>query len=483
MKSRHLLIFVFGLLMFSASYVKTYADEKGENLVPGVVSSTWQEQTGLSVTIYNVNLGLVKDEREIKLKEGSSQLRFMDVAAKIIPSSVHIRSLADPQSLQVLEQSYEYDLLSPEKLLDKYVGREIKLYTKNPYTEREEVVKATLLSNHGGPIYKIGEEITFGHPGRIIFPEVSQNLIAEPTLIWTLDNTLGEVQKIEASYLTNDINWQTDYILTLNREDNQADLSSWVTIDNKSGAAYEKANLKLVAGDVQRVEKPQDVRTLGEFRAERAAAPQFKEEGFFEYHIYTLDRTTSIANNQIKQIKLVRAESIPVKKELLFQGSRFYYYNRYGEPTLNRKVGIYVEMENKEGNNLGIPLPRGTVRVYKNDSDGSLQFIGEDTIDHTPKDEKIRIRVGNAADVAGSRKQMSWEKIAYDSYEASFEISLRNHKKEDVVVKAIEPIPGDWQILSSSHEYKKTEASIAEFNILVPKDGEVKVNYRVRMRF
>lgn len=474
MKNRYFLFMLLSALVLMGSYAPVPAAEP--------ISSTSADQTEMALTIYSVNLGLVKDRREIKLNEGIGELWFMDVAAKIIPASVYIRSLVDPESLQILEQNYEYDLLSPEKLLDKYVGKEVKIYSKNPYTEREEIVKAKLLSNNGGPIFKIGDEITFGHPGRIIFPGVPENLIARPTLVWLLDNKSGQIQKVEASYLTNDINWRADYVLTLNKEDNLANLTGWVTIDNRSGAAYNKANLKLVAGDVQRVEGPPAIRPLGEMRMGMAAA-QFKEEAFFEYHIYTLQRAATIKDNQIKQINLVQAESIPVKKELLFKGTRYYYFNRYGEALSAQKVGVYVEIENRAQNNLGIPLPKGIIRVYKNDSEGSLQFIGEDAIDHTPKDEKVRIKVGDAFDVVGSRKQMSWEKIAYDTYEASFEISLRNHKEEDVLVKVVEPIPGDWQILNSSQEYKKTEASLAEFNLPVPKGKEVKLNYRVRMRF
>ncbi len=450
------------------------------------LSSGLDDQTGVAITVYNVNLGLVKDRREIKLPKGTSDLRFMDVASKIIPTSVSIKSLVDPESLRILEQNYEYDLLNPQKLLDKYVGKEVKLYQKNPYTEREEILTATLLSNNGGPIFKIGDEITFGHPGRIIFPGVPENLISKPTLVWLLENSLSSAQKVEASYLTDGINWRADYVLTLNDKDDMADLSGWVTIDNKSGATYKNAKMKLVAGDVNRVRDESEYKDkmLRFAKAEAMpAAPQFKEEEFFEYHIYTLQRTSTIRENQTKQISLVTAGDIPVRKELIFQGAKYYYYNQYGEAMSNQKIGVFVQIENRKENNLGMPLPKGVVRVYKNDTEGSLQFVGEDSIDHTPKDEKIRIKLGEAFDVVGGRKQTDWKKIAYDTYEAAFEISLRNHKKEDVTVKVVEPIPGDWKMLVNSHDFIKTEAFTAEFNIPVPKDKEVKLTYRVRMRF
>jgi hypothetical protein len=443
------------------------------------------DQTSVALTIYNVNLGLVKDRRTVSLPPGTDELRFMDIASQIIPSSVYVKSFGGPGGLRILEQNYEYDLLNPQKLLDKYVGKEVKLYYKNPYTEREEIVHATLLSNNGGPIFKIGDEITFGHPGRIVFPGVPEDLISKPTLVWLVENRLSSPQSVEASYLTNGINWHADYVVTLDSEDKKADLSGWVTIDNKSGAAYRNASIKLVAGQVNRVTPEYEYggRVLRVAEAAAKQAPQFKEEEFFEYHIYTLQRPSTIKDNQTKQIRLIAAENIPVKKELVYYGSAYYYRSRYGDLVSNQKIGVFVEMRNSKEDNLGIPLPKGIVRLYKRDSEGSLQFIGEDTVDHTPRDEKVRIRVGEAFDVVGSRRQIDWKKIAYDTYEAAFEISLRNHKKEDVTVKVIEPVPGDWAMLSSSHPYKKTDAFSAEFDMLVPGDKAVTLSYRVRMKY
>lgn len=485
MRIKYLITVLAVLCLAGAAYCSVSSAEKKE-IKNGAASSTLDDQTGVALTIYNVNLGLVKDQRTIRLFTGIGDLRFMDVASQIMPTSVHIKSLVNPETLQVLEQNYEYDLLNPQKLLDKYVGKEVKLYTKNPYTEREEIVTATLLSNNGQPIFKIGDEITFGHPGRIVLPGVPENLNAKPTLVWMLDNGLPSTQKIEATYLTNGINWHSDYVVTLNDKDEKADLSGWVTIDNRSGATYKNAKLKLVAGDVNRAKNEYEYKDkmmrVAEMAA-KAAAPQFKEDSFFEYHIYTLERPATVKDNQTKQINLVTANDIPVKKELLYQGANYYYTSQYGEAMSNQKIGVFVEIQNKKENNLGMPLPKGTVRVYKADKEGGLQFVGEDSIDHTPKDEKVRIKLGDAFDVVGSRKQTDWKKIAYDTYEAAFEISLRNHKKEDVVVKVVEPVPGDWKMLSSSHEYNKSEAFTAEFNVPVPKDHEVKLAYRVRMRY
>ncbi|WP_298266397.1 DUF4139 domain-containing protein [Geobacter sp.] len=446
------------------------------------VVSTVADQKGIELTIYNQNLGLVKDRREIRLPAGSGELRFMDVAAQVIPTSVAISS--PDGGLRVLEQNYEYDLLSPQKLMEKYVGKEVKLYQKNPRTEREETVTATLLSTTGGPVFRIGDEITFGHPGRLIFPGVPEDLIARPTLVWLLESDAAKPRPLEATYLTAGITWRANYVLTLDERDERGNLAGWVTIDNRSGATYRNATLKLVAGDIHRVPE-EGVRLEKTLRAAAmtAPAPQFREEAFFEYHLYTLQRPSTIKDNQTKQISLVTADAVPVKKEYLFRGESFYYTAPAGDTIGNRKVGVYVELENRRENRLGMPLPKGVVRVYKRDAGGSLQFVGEDAIDHTPEKEKVRVKVGDAFDVVGERKQTEWRKVAADTYEAAFEVRLRNHRKEDIVVRVVEPVPGDWTMLSSSHPHEKGEAHTAEFHVPVPKDGEATLTYRVRMRY
>ncbi|WP_298434231.1 DUF4139 domain-containing protein [Geobacter sp.] len=445
------------------------------------VVSTVADQKGIELTVYNQNLGLVKERREIGLPAGSGELRFMDVAAQVIPTSVAISS--PDGGLRVLEQNYEYDLLSPQKLLEKYVGKEVKLYQKNPRTEREETVTATLLSTTGGPVFRIGDEITFGHPGRLIFPGVPEDLIARPTLVWLLESDSAKPRPVEATYLTAGITWRADYVLTLDEKDQRGDLAGWVTIDNRSGATYRNATLKLVAGDIHRVaeEGPRLEKTLR--ATAMAAPPQFREEAFFEYHLYTLQRPSTIKDNQTKQISLVTASAVPVKKEYLFRGEGFYYTAPAGDTVGNRKVGVYVELENSKEHHLGMPLPKGVVRLYKRDTGGSLQFVGEDAIDHTPEKEKVRVKVGDAFDVVGERKQTEWKKLASDTYEAAFEVRLRNHRQEDVTVRVVEPIPGDWTILSSSHPHTKEEAHAASFTVPVPKDGEATLTYRVRMRY
>ena len=446
------------------------------------LASTLKDQESVSLTIYNSNVGLVKDIRFIDLKPGIFELKFMDVAAKIDPTTVHVKSLIDESSLNVLEQNYEYDLLSPQKLLEKFVGQKVQLATLHPETKKEEIVDAVLLSTQGGNIFQIGDKISIGHPGRILLSGIPENLIAQPTLVWLLENRLSKSQKVEASYLTSGINWRADYVVVLNPSDTSAGLTGWVTIDNKSGTSYQNALLKLVAGDINRVQPEVRKDRMVARAAAMEAAPQFKEEAFFEYHLYTLNRKTTVKDNQTKQMVLLDANQVPVKKLFVFSGSPQYYYYRYDQRG-KQKVGVFLELENRERNNLGMPLPKGIVRVYKEDKDGSLQFVGEDQIDHTPKDEKFKLKIGEAFDVIGERVQTDYRQISPNLYEVGFDVSVRNHKQENVNVFVEEPVPGDWEMLSNTHPYDKLSAHLIRFNVPVAKDQEVKVRYRIRYRF
>ena len=438
-------------------------------------------QKDVMVTIYNGNLGLVKDVRETRLPTGLHETEFTDVAAQIDPTTVHLKSLTDPAGLRILEQNYEYDLLSSGKLMEKYVGRMVRLYnTDGTYLE------AKLLST-AGPVFEINGQIHLGHNGRLVLPSLPENLVSKPTLVWLLRNALAGPQRVEASYLTGGITWKADYVLVLNPADTKADVTGWVTIDNRSGATYGNAALKLVAGDVNRAvdgrrsQRAMEIATKAASMAE--AARDFKSEGFFEYHLYTLDGRTTIKDNQTKQLTLMAAGDVPVVKQLIYYGAQDYYRTSYGVPMSNQKIGVYFDIKNSKDNRLGVPLPKGKVRVYKADASGSQQFVGEDWIDHTPKDERVKIKMGDAFDLVGERTQKEWRKIASNLYEVEWEISLRNHKKDDQTVTVIEPVPGDWQVLTSTHAWEKPEAHTLKFQVPVMKDGASKLTYRVRLRF
>ena len=438
-------------------------------------------QTDVMVTIYNGNLGLVKDVRQTRLPTGLHETEFTDVAAQIDPTTVHLKSLTDPTGLRILEQNYEYDLLSSGKLMEKYVGRMVRLYnTDGTYLE------AKLLST-AGPVFEINGQIHLGHNGRLVLPSLPENLVSKPTLVWLLRNAIAGPQRVEASYLTGGITWKADYVMVINAADTKSDVTGWVTIDNRSGATYGNASLKLVAGDVNRAVEGRRAARLMDVAAKAAsnqeAARDFKSEGFFEYHLYTLDGRTTIKDNQTKQLTLMAAADVPVVKQLIYYGAQDYYRTSYGMPMSNQKVGVYFDIKNSKENGLGLPLPKGKIRVYKADASGSQQFVGEDWIDHTPRDERVMIKMGDAFDVVGERTQKEWRKIASNLYEVEWEIALRNHKKDDQTVTVIEPVPGDWQVLSSTHAWEKPEAHTLKFQVPVMKDGASKLTYRVRLRF
>jgi hypothetical protein len=445
------------------------------------VKITAAEQRDVMITVYNGNLGLVKDVREVRLEAGLIETHFMDVAAQIDPTSVLLRSLTDSAGLKILEQNYEYDLLSSEKLMEKYVGRKVRLYQSNGTFQ-----EATLLSTRG-PVYDINGQIHMGHFGSVVLPALPENLVSKPTLAWLLRNTRPAPHRVEASYLTAGISWKSDYVMLINAADSRADLTGWVTIKNQSGATYQNAALKLVAGDVNRAASRDDSRRAMEMAA-KAASPavaerEFKSEGFFEYHLYTLDGRTTIKESQTKQLTLLSASDFPVDKQFIYYGAAGYHRTQYGVPIANQKVGVYLDIRNTKENRLGVPLPKGKVRVYKADASGSQQLIGEDWIDHTPKDERVRIKMGEAFDLVGERVQKDWKKIGSNLYEIEWEITLRNHKKEAVTVEVIEPMPGDWEVLRATHPHEKLQAFTARWKIPVPKEGAATLGYRIRVRF
>jgi len=452
-------------------------------------ATTLNDQTDLNVTVYNSNIALIRDVRQLTVPMGSFRLKFEDIAATVNPATVHFRSLTEPEKLNVIEQNYEYDLLEPAKLLHKYVGKEVTLvrsYMDNGTTKHEEV-KAILLADNNGPVWKIGNDIVTGiYAEGYRFPEVPANLYDRPTLLMSLDNSGARKHQIEASYLANNLSWNADYVLTVAREERAADLDGWVTLSNNSGTAFHNARLQLVAGDLNRL--PQgNMQTRDEVRAMKSmagAAPQFQQENFSEYHLYTLGRRTSVEDKETKQISLLQGSGVPVEKLFVVNGQNFYYHN-YQNPgsPLKDPVMVYYKFKNEEKAGLGMPLPAGNVRVYQKDSKGGVLFIGEDRIDHTPKDETVTVHIGNAFDIIAERKQTDFKKIANNVYEMEFEITLRNHKDTPITVEANEPIGGTWEMLSSSYKFTKTAAFAAQFHVPVDKNGTSVLKYRVRVTY
>lgn len=452
-------------------------------------STSLDDQTELAVTVYNSNIALVRDVRQLLLPSGAFRLKFMDIAATVNPATVHFRSLSEPEKVSVLEQNYEYDLLEPAKLLNKYVGKEVTLvrsYMDNGTTKREEI-KATLLANNNGPVWKIGNDIVTGIYGEgYRFPEVPANLYERPTLLMSLENSGARKQTIETSYLASNLSWNADYVLTVGRDDKAADLDGWVTLVNNSGTAFHNARLQLVAGDLNRLPARDQYRTM-EMVANAPAAKAaggFVQENFSEYHLYSLGRRTSVEDKETKQISLLEGSGVPVEKLFVVNGQNFYYRNAQnpGSP-LKDPVMVFYKFKNEEKSGLGIPLPGGNVRVYQKDSKGGVLFIGEDHIDHTPKDEFVTVKIGNAFDVVAERKQTDFKKLSDRLYEMEYAITLRNHKDTPVTVEVNEPIGGDWEILSSTYPAKKTEAFAAQFHVPVKSNGESVLKYRIRVHW
>ena len=447
------------------------------------------QRESVAVTVYNQNFGVVKDTRRLKLAPGLVELSFKDVSANIQPETVQLHSLTPGARLQVLEQNYRYDLLSPSKLLEKYVGKRITVYRYDEKTGTEAKKSAELLSVEGGVTLRIDGEVTSmaagPSPWRYAFPEVPSSLLQKPTLVWLLDSDRVE-QRVELTYLTQNLNWRADYVLKLSADDSKADLNGWVTLDNQSGTSYENAALRLVAGEVNRVQPPSPKQiALTESGIPTAApeAPQFQAEALFEYHLYTLQRPTTLLDKETKQVSLLAADGVSVVKKLVFNGQPYFYRGRYGQLASNQKVGVFVEFQNSEKNQLGMPLPKVTVRLYKADAAGALQFVGEDAIDHTPRDEKVALKVGEAFDVVGDRVQKEWNQIGSCVAEGAFEVELRNHKDTDVQVEMNEPAGGDWELLSQSQPSVKVDAATFRFDVKVKARGSAKVSYRIRVRY
>jgi len=481
----------FALLLHavSASTQQTAAAPQAETASLGSERrSTLDDQQSVAVTIYNEDLALIKDARKVSLDVGANRLALRDVSGRMRPETAQLRSLSHPGSFDLLEQNFDFDLLTPAKVLEKYVGRTVRVVRTHPTTGAETVESAQVLAASNGVVLKMGDRIETGVPGRIVFDGVPAHLRDRPTLVTELHNRRPGAQTLELSYLTGGLTWQADYVAELNADDSALDLNGWVTLTNRSGSPYPNAKLQLVAGDVNRV-RDQMRLSANQVRAEAAVAKNVMvQESLFEYHLYTLGRPTTLADNQTKQVALLGAAAVPVRKDLLLSGSDYYYRSSVGDIGQKLKVAVYVEFSNRDSAHLGQPLPKGVVRVYKRDSAGNAQFVGEDRIDHTPKNERVRLRLGDAFDVTADKKQTDFRrreptnKASY-VFESAYEIVLRNAKSETTSVTVREPVPGEWAMLEESQPHAKVAAGTAEWRITVPANGATTLKYRVLVRY
>lgn len=454
------------------------------------IVSTLADQEEVAVTIYNDDLALVRDRRQVTLPKGPVALALGEVSAQLRPETALLRSLSHPRGFVVFEQHFDFDLLTPGTLLEKYIGGTVQVVRTHPQSGVDQAETATVLAAGDGVVLKVGDRIETGLPGRLVFPAVPPNLRDRPTLVVELESGVAATQQLELSYLSSGLGWQADYVAGLSADEQILDLSGWVTLTNRSGAAYRNARLQLVAGDVNRVRD--DVRLQRAMVMEDAmlkgAAPAMAAEGLFEYHLYTLPRPTTLKENQTKQVALLNASGVPLRKEYHLAGASHYYQGRYDDLGEKLKVAVFVEFDNKKSVQLGLPLPKGVVRVYKQDRSGQPQFIGEDRIDHTPENATVRLKLGDAFDVTASRKQADFRKLGGDSrynyrFESAFEVVLKNAKDAAVTVTVVEPIPGDWKMLAESHKHRKGSANAAVWEVPVPAKGVTTLSYRVEVSY
>jgi hypothetical protein len=466
------------------------------------------ERSGVDLTVYNSNLALVREERTIEFVRGVNHLIIPEIPATIDGTSLHFASLTDPPSVRVLEQSFQYDLVHQAKVLEKYIGKEIEFIRLDESTKKEYSVKGRLLasgwfSQGGGDQYYFGGsmiaevdgKIEMNPAGRLVLPSLPEGLILKPQLAWLVTCSNPGKHKTEISYLAGQLSWSCNYVAVLNSSDNQLDLTGWVTLTNHSGTSFKNAGLKLVAGDINLVQQQENAAgfTLKSIQVDRAAQQQFQQKELFEYKLYSLQRRTDVGDNETKQIELTSAAGVKARKAFIYDGMsenwRYWSNNAsyrtqgtFGQQS-NTKVGVFVNFRNEEKAGLGIPLPKGKVRVYKKDDDGKEQFIGENEIDHTPKDEEIKLYLGNAFDIVGERAQKDFRTVVSGHVvEETFEIKVRNHKKESVEVLVYEH-PwrwNEWDIPKTSSKWEKVDQTTIRFPVTIEQDGEKVVTYTIR---
>lgn len=442
---------------------------------PAKYESTIKQQTAIEVTVYNEDIGLIRDQRKVKLPKGLIKFELIDIAKHIEAPTVFCRSITAPEKFVILEQNCEFECVEPEKLLNKYEGKEVRIYRKNLAKDKIEPVAATILY-HGrdGLLYQVGDEITLSAPTQIVFPNVSQNIVAKPAITWLLQNDHSFPQTIETIYLAKGISWNADYHMVLNPEESEAEIFAWATINNNSGIDFNNAKLKLVAADVN-LSSSQDSADYC-----RSPESQFEEEPFADSHSYFLGRKTTLKNGEKKKIGLLRAGKVNVHKEYRLSGGSLRKILDETDVSGPEDVTVHYKINNNKSCGLGLPLPKGTVHAYKKSSNGDIQFIGQDDIGHLPVNEATTVKLGAAFDIKATRIQKDFKKLSDEFYEAAFDIVIRNHKTENVMIRILEPIDSQWEIIKSSHEFARINSDWVVCAISVESDKEITLTYRIR---
>lgn len=463
---------------------------------PCFAEQTASESKGVSLTIYNQNFGLVKDVRAIDLKAGLNDVRFEDVAAQIDPTSVSFRSITAPNAVTVREQNYQYDLLNPNTILGKSIGKQARFRQFLGNGQINDITgtllnapQATIADGNGnlsitsqGLVIKTADSIILNPAGQIELSALPQGLVSKPSLLWKIETNKPGSHETEIAYKTDGLNWHCDYIAIANEDDTKVDLNSWVTLNNTSGVSYNNASLKLVAGTPHLVPKSMPIRAYGSLSGGNMtmAKENFAEQSFAEYHLYKLNGVSNVNQNETKQISLFNAADIQATKTLVTESQPIFW--QISNQDDKQPVNVKLEIKNSKANNLGMPLPQGKIRVYKKDQDGSLQFVGEDSISHTPRDESIKLQLGSAFDVVCERKQMNFLQVSDRISRLSWEVELRNQKDKPVTVLVVEHAQGQWKLLNASAPFEKKDARTFEFKVAVPAHGEAKVTYQIEIK-
>lgn len=425
----------------------------------------------VAVTVYNNNLGVISETRTLQLERGVNRLAFTDVPSAIDPASVRF-DVEGNRRVTILEQNYAYDLVSPEQMYQKYIDQPIELVGEDGVVHTGKLLafsgNAVTLQDAGGRVRIVSlDKVT-----QVNFPELPDGLITRPTLFWLYQAEAGGAADARVSYQTSGLSWNAEYVGVLNENESRLDLSGWSSITNNSGKTYTDAKLKLIAGDIGRAqrERPPYPIAKGDVMLSQEAQAGFQEQAFFEYHMYTLPRTATVADREIKQISLFEPASTQVKKVFKFK------------PEQNAKqVEVDVTFTNSEQAGLGMPIPAGRVRIFKADADGSLVLLGEDLIEHTPRNEEVDLRVGHAFDIAAEERLVNQTRVSQTVQELEYEVEFRNRKEEMVTIQVEKKLWGMWEIARADFQHRKKDAMTLEFSVEVPADQTVVVKYTVRI--
>jgi len=467
-------------------------------IVATTIAALIASTAGSEVTVYNQGFAFVKEIRQFTLKDGRQTLSVADVASQIETNSVGIRSLTDPGSFEVLEQNYQYDLINTMSILNKAVGSKIKLHKVLP-DGKKEVIEGILMNSprsitpdqygnsretYNGMVIKTADgRILLDPSGEIEVASIPEGMISKPTLIWDVVANKPGANNVELSYITKGMNWNADYVLTLDGL-GHGDIKGWVTMTNNSGTTYKDAKLKLLAGDVNRVQNRRSGVTVlrAAAKMEMEDKKGFAEESLFEYHLYTLRRPATLKDKEIKQLSLLEGKGVKIEKKLIIDSMRDYgvYYPGEGEVgTGNLKPQVRVEFINSKENNLGMPMPKGTVKVYQRDKSGSVQMLGEDQIDHTPKNERVSLVIGRSFDVVGERKRLNFERVSPRSFRETFQVKVTNRKEVPETVIVLERHYGDWTVEKENLKSKKLDSMSMSYTVDLKPDESKVITYTV----